>query len=81
MFFKTKDEKSRKMNGGSHGIGLSVCKSIARNLKGDLTLNEEFKNGCEFCLSLTLQKVLAPPVSLNFVKFCKGKDKVQSKVW
>lgn len=39
MFFKTKDEKSRKMNSGSHGIGLSVCKSIAKNLKGDLTLN------------------------------------------
>jgi signal transduction histidine kinase len=29
MYFKTKDEKSRTINGGSHGIGLSVCKNIA----------------------------------------------------
>ena len=65
MFFKTKDEKSRKMNSGSHGIGLSVCKSIARNLKGDLILNEDVTNGCQFCLSLTLKKVASPQVSLN----------------
>ena len=51
---------SRKMNKGSHGIGLSVCKSIAKNLKGDLILNEDVKNGCQFCLSLTLKKVASP---------------------
>lgn len=29
LFFKTQDEKSKKMNQGSHGIGLNVCKRFA----------------------------------------------------
>lgn len=38
-FFKTKDERSKKLNAQSHGIGLSFSKKIAKKLGGDLVLN------------------------------------------
>jgi hypothetical protein len=59
-YFKTKDETSNKMNVGSHGIGLSFCKRVAKKLGGDLILNEAIRDGCEFELSLKLKKLDAP---------------------
>lgn len=56
IYFKTRDETSRRMNKGSHGIGLNVCKKFAIALGGDLTLSEEITKGCQFILSLTLTK-------------------------
>jgi len=47
-FFASKDERSRKINKQSHGIGLSLCKQIAKTIGGDLVLNELVTNGCEF---------------------------------
>jgi len=29
MFFKSKDETSKRMNQGSHGLGLNICKQFA----------------------------------------------------
>jgi len=37
-FFKTNDENSKRINHSSHGLGLSICKRIAKGLGGDLTL-------------------------------------------
>jgi len=53
-FFKTKDKKSFEMNKESHGLGLSICKRIAKGLGGDLILNEELSKGCEFIMTLIL---------------------------
>ena len=47
-YFKTQDERSKKINKQSHGIGLSFCKQIAKRLGGDLKLNEEVTYGCQF---------------------------------
>jgi hypothetical protein len=44
-------------------------------LGGDLTLNEEHTNGCQFVLSLTLKKVTASKMKFN-KKFGKKKQKV-----
>lgn len=46
MFFKTNCIESRRINKGSHGVGLSICKKFARRLGGDLTLNESVVEGC-----------------------------------
>ena len=56
MYFRTEDEKSRLMNQGSHGIGLNVCKRVAKLLGGDLYLNEEYTEGARFTLDLILQR-------------------------
>jgi hypothetical protein len=56
MFFKTTDENSRRMNKGSHGIGLNVCKRFAKALGGDLYLNEDYKEGCQFVLQMVCKR-------------------------
>ena len=56
LYFKTQDQKSRDMNKGSHGIGLNMCKRFAELLGGDLYLNEDYNNGCEFVLKLFLKR-------------------------
>ena len=57
VFFKTKDETSKRMNQGSHGLGLNICQQFARNLGGDLIHNDNVKVGAQFILSLNLKKV------------------------
>ena len=44
------------MNQGSHGIGLNMCKRFAVLLGGDLYLNEDYHQGCEFILKLILKR-------------------------
>ncbi len=44
-YFKTKDAISRRVNKESHGLGLNICKKIAKNLGGDLILNEDYNDG------------------------------------
>ena len=44
------------MNTQSHGLGLNICKKIANSLNGDLKLNEEITNGCEFILTFKIVK-------------------------
>ena len=58
MYFKTTDPKSRKINKGSHGVGLNVCKRFAQRLGGDLNLNSDYPGpGSEFILTLSLNIV------------------------
>ena len=45
------------MNKESHGLGLNICKKIAKSLGGDLVLNEEVEKGSEFILTLTLEVI------------------------
>ena len=39
-FFKSKNRESNDKNSMSHGLGLNICKRIAKRLGGDLVLNE-----------------------------------------
>lgn len=78
-FFKTRDEHSRRMNLKSNGIGLHYCKSLAKDLGGDLTYNADVTSGAQFCLSLALEKLNYVPKSVkkgSRVNF--GKKKFQS---
>lgn len=53
------------MNQGSHGIGLNICKRFAVILGGDLELNENVTEGCEFMLKLNLQiAVIESPANI-----------------
>ena len=45
------------MNFQSHGLGLNICKRIAKGLGGDLVLNEEIVRGCEFILTFPVEKI------------------------
>jgi signal transduction histidine kinase len=45
-FFKTKNKESSEMNKNSNGLGLNICKRIAKRLGGDLVLNEALIEGC-----------------------------------
>jgi signal transduction histidine kinase len=45
-YYRASDVKNREMNPQSHGIGLSVCKKIAKSLGGDLILNKNTLMGC-----------------------------------
>jgi signal transduction histidine kinase len=40
-FYETSDSKSKHMNRGSHGLGLSICKEIAKNLDASLEFTTE----------------------------------------
>jgi signal transduction histidine kinase len=44
-YFKTKDAVSRSINKVSHGLGLNICKTIAKSLGGDLILNNYYNQG------------------------------------
>ena len=56
----------------------TVCRRFARILGGDLTLNDDYADGCQFVLSLTLKKVTETKMKFNN-KFGKRKSKVPSK--
>ena len=55
VFFQTKDENNKKHNKKSHGLGLHICKQIARALGGDLILDPSVKIGAKFNLSLHIE--------------------------
>ena len=80
-YFKTKDETSNKMNVGSHGIGLSFCKRVAKKLGGDLILNEAIRDGCEFELSLKLKKLDAPAKVTTIYLMSFSIKKVEQWLW
>ena len=45
----------------SHGLGLFVCKRIAENLNGKLTVKSKVKEGCEFTFSFKAE-LLEPDI-------------------
>ena len=57
LYFKSSDEASRTINQASNGIGLHFCKRLAQLLGGDLTLNQEKSEGCEFIFKVVLKKI------------------------
>jgi len=40
-FHKEKSKESRKLNPDGNGLGLSICKNIAKSLNGDLTVESK----------------------------------------
>ena len=64
-FFKTSDQESRERNKQSHGLGLSICKTIAEKLNGDLEVFSKPGEGSTFVFSLKPKIVFNPKVAKN----------------
>ena len=47
-YFKTSDEKSKKLNSKSNGLGLSICNKIAQSLQGKILVTSKLNEGTEF---------------------------------
>ena len=61
-------EESRKLNANGNGLGLSICKNIAKCLNGDLTLSSEWGIGTIFTFKIEAEncvKELASAPSKN----------------
>lgn len=56
-YFKSQNAISKVMNFQSHGLGLNICKRIARGIGGDLVLNEAEIHGSEFILTYPVEKI------------------------
>ncbi len=64
-FFKTTDKDSRERNKQSHGLGLSICKTIAEKLNGDLEVFSKPGEGSTFVFSLIPKIVFNPKVNMK----------------
>ena len=51
-FYKVDTDESRKLNANGNGLGLSICKKIAKCLNGDLTVSSEWGVGTIFTLKI-----------------------------
>jgi osomolarity two-component system sensor histidine kinase SLN1 len=51
-FYKVDTDESRKLNANGNGLGLSICKNIAKCLNGDLTVSSEWGIGSIFILKI-----------------------------
>ena len=47
-FYRSKSEKSRKMNSRGHGLGLFICRKICQSLGGDLHMQSVVGIGSRF---------------------------------
>ena len=47
-FFRSSDKKSKKRNPNGNGLGLSICRNVARNLGGDITFSSALGEGSTF---------------------------------
>ena len=56
-FFSTASQCSRKMNPNGNGLGLSICKSIAKAINGDITFTSQVGLGTCFTFTMTMQSV------------------------
>lgn len=75
-YFKTRDKRSRLMNRDSHGLGLHICKMIAKNLGGDLVLNAQYNDGAQFIFSFSAKLYKKQkPVQKKFKNMMFGKKK------
>jgi len=59
-FFRTKDQNSKNMNPGGHGLGLSISKEIASILKGELTCKSKIGEGSQFFFIFPAEKIFGP---------------------
>jgi signal transduction histidine kinase len=55
-YFKTDSVDSLEMNPNGNGLGLSICKNIAKSMQGDLTASSELDIGSCFTLTLNLKR-------------------------
>jgi signal transduction histidine kinase len=53
--FRSSCPTNRAANSQSNGIGLSICRRIAENIGGNLSLCSDYRYGCRFILKLQLQ--------------------------
>jgi two-component system sensor histidine kinase VicK len=51
-FYKVDTEESKKLNANGNGLGLSICKNIAKCLNGDLTVSSEWGIGTIFTFKI-----------------------------
>ena len=56
-FFQTKDRISRQLNQHGHGLGLNICKNLAKKLGYGLDVVSELGVGTTFRLTLNLHDV------------------------
>lgn len=56
-YFKSSNAQSNQMNFQSHGLGLNICKRIAKGLGGDLNLNKRRLDCTEFVVNLPVEVV------------------------
>ena len=64
-FFRSQMAESRKMNPHSNGLGLSISKTIAKCLGGDLTVSSEL--GVGSCFTFSVRADVVSPSSLSNV--------------
>jgi signal transduction histidine kinase len=49
-------ENNFEINKESHGLGLSICYDIAKNLNSELTVDSKLKVGSTFTFTLFVEK-------------------------
>jgi len=54
-FNKTSDSKSQSLNQESHGLGLSICREIAKGLNGSISFISQLNQGSEFKFKLQVK--------------------------
>ena len=57
-YFKSSSEENRAANANSNGLGLSISKKLAQTLGGDLRLTDKYRNGCQFILTMDVERVI-----------------------
>lgn len=57
-FFRSSSKENRDANVNSHGIGLNFSKRLANALDGDLTLDPDYRNGCQFVFTINLKRII-----------------------
>ena len=56
-YFRSTDPENRERNLHSNGIGLNFSKRLANSvLNGDLKLSDDYRDGCSFILTMSLER-------------------------
>ena len=62
-FFRSESRENRELNTGGHGLGLSICMKIAKQMKG--TIKVDSKLGTGSCFKFVFKSPLAEVVRYN----------------
>ena len=65
-FFRSSSKENRDANVNSHGIGLNFSKRLANALDGDLTLDPDYRNGCQFIFTINLKRIIREKKQASF---------------